>query len=402
MSDFRDRLGAELGAAATRLSAAEVDFRDRLSFQLAAAAAELLPGHAPTIAPADRRGGELAADFRDRFGGQLAAAAGTLAAADRAGAGAPARARIIPWPVPAGRGDFRARLGLQLAACAGALAEERERERATNRRRPRLAGARASALLPRLARPLAVTIALTGLAGAATASSLWLAPVGKHDGGVNPGLSATPPPAAQLDALAVLRAPQSASDRGPGVLTELEDVNNFTTGVRSNYVRVLEKTANGPVVLVPVAERRAVAAGVAGAGGRDAIADALCVYYPVSGAGALGSSPDCWSTAALLAGHAISSADGHLFGLAPDGVESVAIALGGASAPVSATVADNFFDAQLPPSGATASAGGRARVGGAPPPPVARPVVTFRTRAVGRAGAVGGHSPSPAHARRGP
>ena len=98
----------------------------------------------------------------------------------------------------------------------------------------------------------------------------------------------------------MLRRPQTSADRGPGVQTALEDVNDFTTGVRSNYVRVLETTADGPVVLVPVAERD-LPARRGGATGRS-IADALCVYYPVAGASALGSHPACWSTAQVLAG----------------------------------------------------------------------------------------------------
>jgi hypothetical protein len=272
----------------------------------------------------------------------------------RAGA---VRARIAWW-ARTGRGaDFRARLGMQLAASAATLAGARAPGRAAAR-----SGRRA--LTPWLARPLAVVFALTVLAGGATASSLWLVTVGRPDGGVNPGLSASSPPAAQLAALGVLRNAPTLADRASAVQSDLEDVNEFAIGVRSNYVRVLETTGGGPVVLVPVVRRDPTPT----AGG--AIDDALCVYYPVHGAGAVGPSPACWSTAQVLAGTAVSSASGRVFGLAPDGVRSVSISVAGNSTPAVASVTDNFFDAPLPANGTPAA-------GGAPPPP-STPVVTFR------------------------
>jgi hypothetical protein len=97
----------------------------------------------------------------------------------------------------------------------------------------------------------------------------------------------------------------------------------------------------------------------------------------------------------------VSTADGHVFGLAPDGVGSVSIAVGGPG-PVSATVADNFFDVRLTPSGGTASVGGRADVGGVPRPP-ARPVVTFSGRSAGSSSAARrSRQQSSAHAPSGP
>jgi hypothetical protein len=370
MNDFRTRFGVQLAAAAARLQGAapEADFRARFGVALSDALVALERAPQRRRAPADvlRPG-----DFRARLGAQLTAAAATLGARrGRLGASwrdrrtaHPARAALGRWGLLRSPGDFRSRLGMQLTASAAVLAgppsPAAERRDA---RRPH------QATMPRLARPLAVAVAVTALAGAAAASSLWLVTVGNPNGGVNPGLSSTPPPDAQLGALAVLRRPQAEADRGPGVQTALEDINDFTAGVRSNYVRELETTAGGPIVLVPVVRRDASHAGGAGAPAAGAIADALCVYYPIPGTGPLGAAPACWSTAQLLAGRAVSSADGHVFGLAPDGVRSVTISLGGAAAAVSAPVLGNFFDAPLPSTNAP--------VGGAPAPP-GNPVVTF-------------------------
>ena len=173
--------------------------------------------------------------------------------------------------------DFRARLGVSLTQ---ALVE-------LNSRRQEAALSTAVAAVPpaaqrrpvlrhafRFRKPIAIGVALLTVGGAgAAASSLWLSPAGNPLYGFNPGLTESSPPAAQLAALAVLRRAQTPADRGPGVQAALTDVNNFTTGIRSNYVRVLGTTSGGPVVLVPVQTRNAAA-------GQPAIQNALCVYYP--------------------------------------------------------------------------------------------------------------------------
>jgi hypothetical protein len=321
MNDFRQRFGASLGVAAARLlrgGAPAADFRDRLGLQLTAAAAQLADERAP------------AADFRARLGVQLSAAAAGLAVERAPARRAPAMPRLTgPWRA---RPDFRDRFGLALTAAAAQLAGERA-PAARRRRRipsmPRLVGP------ARLHRPLAVALGLTVFAGAATASSLWLVQVGNPQYGYSPGLSATPPPAVELAALAVLRRPQSAADRGPGVQAALEDVNNFTTGVRTDYVRVLETTANGPVVLVPVVSRDA-------APGRPAIADALCVYYP-QGTSAEAITPACWSLAQVEAGQATATVNNQVYGLAPDGMSTIDVPAPGGGT-LSAPVSGNFFD----------------------------------------------------------
>jgi hypothetical protein len=377
MSDFRARLAEQLDAAAAALArgGGEVDFRARLGAQWTQAVAELQRERAAAIAPsgmvilpraaAARRGVAPGGDFRAQFGAALTAAAAQLARERvplhaHAGERTPARAAWARRPAR----DFRDRLGAQLAASAAVLAgapawAPASAARAASRRRR-------AALTGRLARPLAVGVAAMALAGGATASSLWLVSVGNPNGGHDPGLSPTSPPSAQLKALGVLRRHQTSADRGPGVLYALQDVNEFATGVRSGYVRVLESTAAGPVVLVPVATRNAASAG---GGAARSIADALCIYYPVVGATPLGTTPACWSTTQVLTGAAVAVTDGRIFGLAPDNVTSVTITITGAP-PISAAVAGNLFDAPLPASPPAPTLGGA-------PPPSREPVATF-------------------------
>ena len=324
------------------------DFRHRFGRQLADAARRLVADGAPR-------------DFRDRLGAQL-----TAAAAELASARAPARATRarVRWRRPVAAPDFRARFGGQLALAAAGLAAERAPLAAPARRRrasriPRLAPVR-------LARPLAIGLSLAVLGGAAAASSLWLVQVGNPNYGHGPGVSSTAPPASELDALAVLRRPQSDADRGPGVQAALQDVNDFTTGVRTSYVRVLATTSAGPVVLIPVAERTAVLTGTGSA--QPSIPDALCVYFALpDGASDLPTRAQCWTSAQLLAGQALAAVGLHVFGLAPDGAASATVQADGTT--VTAPVANNFFDATLPDTGST---------GPSPAPhAVVAPIVTF-------------------------
>lgn len=239
--------------------------------------------------------------------------------------------------------DFRARLGVSLTDALVELNSRREEAALSAgvaaspslrlRRRPLLDHA------VRFRKPIAVGIALLTVGGAgAAASSLWLSPAGNPLYGFNPGLTESAPPADQVAALSVLRRAQTDSDRGPGVQTALTDVNNFTTGIRSNYVRVLGTTGSGPVVLVPVQTRNAAA-------GQPAIQNALCVYYAVSGSSAQ-NQIGCWSTQQLLAGQASGITNSHEYGLVPDGVTAVTVSLGPWSKSVA--VSGNFFDVPVP------------------------------------------------------
>jgi hypothetical protein len=319
------------------------DFRDRFGIQLAAASAALVAADG--------------SDFRVRFGLQLTQAAGELAAARRPLAALAGRERAprLPRlgfpraPRPLARilalGDFRERFGLQLTRAAGELAATRRglaaapERRAWGLRVPR-------ALIPRLSRPIIVGLSLTAFAGTAVAAlALWTPVLGdSRFGEAPPTISASAPPADQLAALGVLRREQSPADRSGALATgALRAINASSSGVRTNYIRVLAGgSASSGFVLVPVAERRPSLVSPA------AIPDALCLYAAQSGAFAV----NCYTLAQVRSGAARNVAFGQVFGLAPDGVTAVTITAAGVA--VSAPVQNNFFDATLP-AGPTAS-----------------------------------------------
>ncbi len=319
MSDFRDRFGAQIAAAAAALGAAsEEDFRVRFGAQLASAAAELASGRAPLATPAGRRGGA----HRGRGRGRLPRLG------DR---------QLAPGLVLA---DFRARFGLQLTRAAGELSVDRRRLPAAGRH-PRW---------PWLTRPVAVGLALSAFAGTALAAvAIWTPLLGNPRYGYNPGAATSAPPQEQLDALAVLRRPQTDADRGALSRAALTYINDYTSGVRTPYVRLLASVGSEAFVLVPVEERNAsyVAGGVPSESAP--LRNALCVY--ASNLRLAHTGVGCWSLADVAAGRAAGTFDGQLFGLAPDG--TTAATLGPATgATLSAPVTNNFFDIALPPSSA--------------------------------------------------
>ena len=320
MSDFRDRFGAQLAAAAAALGApSEQDFRMRLGAQLATAAAELAAGRQPIAAPAPRRGGLGRGRDRGRRGA-------LPRLSDR---------QLAPGLVLS---DFRGRLGLQLTRAAGELAADRHRLPAALRRRRR----------PWLTRPIAVGLTLTAFAGTAFAAvAIWTPLLGNPRYGYNPGAATSAPPAAQLEALAVLRRPQTAADRGALSQAALTYVNDYTSGVRTAYVRLLATVGSEAFVLVPVEERDASAATLGVPTESAPLKNALCVYASDPSAAHIG--VRCWSLADVIAGRAAATFDGQFFGLAPDG--ATAATLSSAVGPtVSGPVSSNFFALPLPSS----------------------------------------------------
>ena len=314
MSDFRDRFGAQLAAAATALGAApEGDFRVRFGAALAMASAELAAGRQPiaTPAPAGRRG--LGRGRLPRLGER----------------------QLAPGLVLA---DFRARFGLQLTRAAAELTAERRRLPARLHHRR----------WPWLTRPGAVGLALTAFAGTAFAAvAIWTPLLGNPQYGYNPGAATSAPPEEQLDALSVLARPQTDADRGALSQAALTYINDYTSGVRTAYVRLLGTVGSEAFVLVPVAERLATDA-TGGVPNESApLSNALCLY--VSNTSPLFTHVECWSLAEVIGGRAWAAFDGQFFGLAPDGV-TVATLSSAAGPPLSAPVNDNFFALTLPAS----------------------------------------------------
>jgi hypothetical protein len=315
MSDFRDRFGAQLAAAAAALgAAAEDDFRVRFGAQLATAAAELAGGREPVAAPLARRSG--------------------LGRGRRGGLPRLGERQLAPGLVLA---DFRARFGLQLARAAGELAANRHR---------RPAQLRQSRRWPWLTRPVAVGLALTAFAGTAFAAvAIWTPLLGNQQYGYNPGAATSAPPEAQLDALAVLRRPQTDADRGALSQAALTYINDYTSGVRTAYVRLLATVGDTSFVLVPVEERDATAAAGEAPTESTPLANALCVYASDADDGHTG--VRCWALADVIDGHAAATFEGQFFGLAPDGATTATLSTG-VGPTISAPVSSNFFALALP------------------------------------------------------
>jgi hypothetical protein len=258
-------------------------------------------------------------DFRDRFGAQLAMAAADLALARQ--------------------GDFRVRLGAQLAVAADELAAARRGaargDRAAGRRRR----------LPWLTRPIAVGLALTALGGTALAAvAIWTPLLGNQQYGYNPGASTSAPPQDELNALAVLRRPQTDADRGALSQAALTYVNDYTTGVRTAYVRLLATVGDEAFVLVPVQQR--VGGTAPGAVSTPPIENALCVYA-INSEGPADIRSGCWSLADVVNGRAHFAVEGEFVGLAPDGAATATTTFGTGSS-LSAPVVQNFFAISLP------------------------------------------------------
>jgi hypothetical protein len=264
-------------------------------------------------------------DFRDRFGDLLSAAAASLAAAPSAAA--------------AERVDFRDRVGVALGDAAVSLAAARRAERVA---RPR-SGPRAW-VGPLVRRPALAAVAFAALAGTATGASIWLPTLGDQRYGGNPGISASSPPQAELDALAVLSRPQTDADRGAMTDAVLADVNSATKGVRTSYVRLLAGSGDTAFVLVPVVERDSPSDG--GPPSAPPLRDALCVYAAAQPT----TSAQCWSLAQVLSAAAFAQLGDQLFGLAPDGAVAAHVTVGGGQT-LTASVQNNFFDVSLPQTG---------------------------------------------------
>jgi hypothetical protein len=259
-------------------------------------------------------------DFRDRFGAQLAMAAAELASARE--------------------GDFRVRLGVQLTTAANELAATRGIAPVGGRARPRR-----RRRLPWLTRPIAVGLALAAAGGTAFAAvAIWTPLLGNQQYGYNPGASTSAPPQDELNALAVLRRPQTDADRGALTQAALTYINGYTTGVRTAYVRLLATVGGEAYVLVPVEQRDGGTA--PGAVTTPPIENALCLYA-INTVGPADIVGGCWSLAEIVGGRAFVVLPGQFVGLAPDGASTATTAFAGGPSQ-SAPIDQNFFDIPLP------------------------------------------------------
>lgn len=201
------------------------------------------------------------------------------------------------------------------------------------------------------------TVAVLGAGGvAAAATSLWNPQVG--DGSHPASIARDAPPQAQLDALGVLRRPQTDVDRGASSEYVLRFFGD-RRGVRLEYVRRLgTRTGQASYVLVPAASEgtgelvrlRALKARRDGRTVPPPTSDPLCLFARDPGGGG-GLATSCFSLQEVLEGRAVMGWSGRRgrstqFGLVTDAVARVRGGEG-PDAPV-VEVRDNFFEITTP------------------------------------------------------
>jgi len=201
------------------------------------------------------------------------------------------------------------------------------------RRRRRRISRRSSAL--------ALLVAL--VVGSAIAAVRPWSPLLGNDHGGHPSVSQTSPGEPALRLLGVLRRAQTVADRDAQTAATLRLVGPQLHGVRVRWIRNLERDVAGmAVTLVPVETYGDV--GEATLRAREG--GFLCVLYP-SSRPAPNASLHCFSPAEIASGRAVGVARSegvvHVFGLVPDGVASVSVALADGRRSI-ADVHGNFFD----------------------------------------------------------
>ncbi len=193
---------------------------------------------------------------------------------------------------------------------------------------------------------LTTVFALSLVGGAFAVSAVWDPRLG--DGRRSPATASTSSvPAEQSAALAVLRRPQDAADRGAVTRKALRFQDASFEGIRTDAIRILGETATGEnAVLLPVARLNSDGPADGPAELRRPSTDnALCVWVddPSEGGGASCSSFDGFLAGGLTV-QSIDDAGVTVSGLVPDGVDRVVITPPTGSA-VSASVRDNWFSA---------------------------------------------------------
>jgi hypothetical protein len=167
-----------------------------------------------------------------------------------------------------------------------------------------------------------------------TPAPTWTPVLGDDDRG-HPSLSRSPVPAEQRAAYAVLRRPQSAADRSPGVRKILARLTPGTLrGVRVDAIRRLDQRAGRTVILVSVELLRMNPRDPV-----DDIRDGLCLFTGSKGGSSGGT---CGSFRDARSGHMRGTLPPR--GLAPDGAARVTVRVRGGRT-ISITPRDNYYDA---------------------------------------------------------
>jgi hypothetical protein len=192
--------------------------------------------------------------------------------------------------------------------------------------------------------------------GAAAATTPWLPDLGS-DHPRDFAVDSSPPPAAQLRTLGVLRREQTTADREVAQSYALRFFGGDTSAVRTDFVRSLSGggAAGSAAVLVPVRSYE-VQRVVVDAFGKpmpvsETADDGLCLFVGDNGAGG---GQGCHSLADVAAGRVrgalASTENARFFGLVPDGVAQVR-ARRASAPPRRFAVKDNFYDFTLTPAG---------------------------------------------------
>ena len=238
-----------------------------------------------------------------------------------------------------------------------AAAAEVEEASASDGRR--IAGWRASRV---------VAIGLTCLAFGGTAmaaTGVWDPQIGTDAYSGPTSTSDTPVSKELTDVLGVLRRPPTVEDRSAAVEATLRRVSSPTDGVRPESVRYLGPGVEGEAAVLYSAEKgRALSAPHEGPYEYAPPGEPLCVARPFKrkdfGAGQIPKAealltepvPICFGLSQLLAGDAFAMIGDPrkeamlAVGMAPDGVATVTVELGGASGPT-IPVVDNYFESLI-------------------------------------------------------
>lgn len=201
----------------------------------------------------------------------------------------------------------------------------------------------------RPARKVAVALVVLCVAApAVTATVIWHPVLG--DGRAPAPTSSNAPAAeSQRAVLSVLRRAQQPSDRGAQTRYALKFLGASVAGVRTGEIRLLHVEPDGRgIVLIPVGRYGLAPAGappVVSERLRDrAGSNGLCLFAADQDHGHLaGGGFGCYSTQQLLSGQAIAGLGDRVYGLAPDGVEKIDVALENGRILATANVEQNFF-----------------------------------------------------------